>query len=466
MTEKPIQVFFSYSHRDEEFKDELVKHLSILQYQGVISGWHDRMIAPGSEWDRAIDAYLSSAEIILLMVSPDFLASDYCWGVEVQKAMQRHEVGEACVIPVVLRWVDWAGAPFAKFQALPKNAKPIASWSDRDEAFYDVVRGIAVAVENLLKAQQQKPEAEQQAAERMRLKAEERKRQQEERQAKLQQQTEARQRHEAEPPPWKLKYLLLAGGACGVIWGAFSLIHKPQSPNQPAQTFTAAQMTAEDLFKRALEKQNRGDNKGAIADYDQAIKLKSDYADAYYGRGLARYNLSDKHGAIADYDQAIKLKSDYADVYYGRGLARSDLGDKHGAIADYDQAIKLKSDYAEVYNNRGNARYNLGDKQGAIADYDESLRLNNPMPWLVYNNRGNARSALGDKQVAIADYDQAIKLKPDYAEAYIGRGNARSALGDKQVANADFQKAVDLYKQQGNSEWYKKALDQLKKLRS
>ncbi|MCY7278792.1 MAG: toll/interleukin-1 receptor domain-containing protein [Phormidesmis sp. CAN_BIN44] len=102
MSEEPIKVFFSYSHRDEEFKDELVKHLSVLRRRGVISGWHDRMIAPGSEWDREIDSYLSSADIILLMVSPDFLSSEYCWGVEIQKAMQRHEAGEACVIPVVL----------------------------------------------------------------------------------------------------------------------------------------------------------------------------------------------------------------------------------------------------------------------------------------------------------------------------------------------------------------------------
>ncbi|MGG6268502.1 TIR domain-containing protein [Leptolyngbya sp. AN03gr2] len=150
MTEEPIKVFFSYSHRDEELKDELVKHLSILRRQGVITEWHDRMIMPGSEWSREIDASLNSADIILLMVSSDFLASDYCWGVEIEKALQRHESGEAYVIPVILRPVVWQDAPFAKLQALPKNAKPITKWKDQDEAFFDVVRGIQIAIETLL----------------------------------------------------------------------------------------------------------------------------------------------------------------------------------------------------------------------------------------------------------------------------------------------------------------------------
>lgn len=144
-----IEVFFSYSHADEKLRDELAKHLSNLQKQNIISAWYDRDISAGNEWAGEIDAHLDSAKIILLLISADFLASDYCFDIELARAMERHEAGEAVVIPVILRPVDWEGSPFSKLQALPKNAKPITRWEDRDEAFLDVVKGIGQAVEGL-----------------------------------------------------------------------------------------------------------------------------------------------------------------------------------------------------------------------------------------------------------------------------------------------------------------------------
>jgi hypothetical protein len=139
---KPMTIFYSYSHKDEALRDQLEKHLAILQRQHVISGWHDRAIQAGVEWELQIHEHLESADIILLLVSADFLASDYCWGKEVTRAMERHESGTARVIPILLRAVDWAGAPFSRLQALPKDAKPVTSWSNHDEAFADIARGI------------------------------------------------------------------------------------------------------------------------------------------------------------------------------------------------------------------------------------------------------------------------------------------------------------------------------------
>lgn len=144
-----IKIFFSYCHRDEDLMKELVKHLSILKRQGIIRDWHDRQIIAGQEWASQIDEHLNSAQIILLLVSSDFLASDYCWGIEMRRAMERHAAGEACVIPVILRSVDWQGAPFGKLQSLPKDARPITSWANRDEAFLDVAQGIRKAVEQM-----------------------------------------------------------------------------------------------------------------------------------------------------------------------------------------------------------------------------------------------------------------------------------------------------------------------------
>jgi hypothetical protein len=152
-----IRLFLAYSNRDEALRDELAKHLSLLERQGVLSSWHDRQIAPGSEWAGQIDHYLEQAQIILLLVSADFLASDYCYGVELTKAMERHEAGKAVVIPVILRSADWQGTPFRQLQALPKNAQPVTAWVNRDEAFIDIARGICRVVEGLKSRAAERP---------------------------------------------------------------------------------------------------------------------------------------------------------------------------------------------------------------------------------------------------------------------------------------------------------------------
>ena len=149
MTFDIVELFYSYAHEDEQLRDELSKHLSILQRQGILSAWHDREITAGSEWKGEIDAHLESAQVILLLISADFLASDYCYDVEMKRALERHERNEAIVIPIILRPVSWSGAPFAKLQALPKDAKPVTTWSNRDAAFLSITEGIRDAVSRL-----------------------------------------------------------------------------------------------------------------------------------------------------------------------------------------------------------------------------------------------------------------------------------------------------------------------------
>lgn len=158
-----VEVFYSYSHKDEELRDELQKHLALMKRQGIIKDWHDRGISPGQEWSGQIDEHLNSADIILLLISSDFLASSYCYDIEVKRAMERHEAKEATVIPIILRPCDWSAAPFGKLQALPKDARPVTSWSNQDEAFLNVVKGIREAAEELLSsraARQTRPDGE------------------------------------------------------------------------------------------------------------------------------------------------------------------------------------------------------------------------------------------------------------------------------------------------------------------
>src|SRR6266702_1857140 len=145
-----VDVFFSYAHEDEKLCKRLETHLTLLKRQGIISTWNDRNISAGREWKREVDAHLNTAQIILLLVSPDFAASDFCYSVEMKRALERHERGEAHVIPIILRPVDWHEAPFSKLQVLPVGARPITSWTNRDEAFEDVARGIRKAVQEIL----------------------------------------------------------------------------------------------------------------------------------------------------------------------------------------------------------------------------------------------------------------------------------------------------------------------------
>ena len=138
----PIRLFYSYSHKDEALRDKLEEALALLKRQGLIAGWHDRRIGAGVEWKGAIDQKLEESQVILLLVSASFIASDYCWDIEVKRAIERHDRDEARVIPVILRPCDWQGAPFGKLQALPKDGKPVTSWSNKDRAWTDVAQGI------------------------------------------------------------------------------------------------------------------------------------------------------------------------------------------------------------------------------------------------------------------------------------------------------------------------------------
>lgn len=140
-------LFFSYSHKDEALRDKLEVHLAMLRRQGVIETWHDRRIVAGDEFAGRIGEELERADIILLLVSPDFLASDYCYDIEMTRAMERHEAREVRVIPVVLRPCDWHGAPFGKLNAAPQDGKPVSTWPDLDEAFLDIVRAIKGAAD-------------------------------------------------------------------------------------------------------------------------------------------------------------------------------------------------------------------------------------------------------------------------------------------------------------------------------
>lgn len=144
---RPLKVFISYSHKDDGYRRKLEEHLAMLRNRQYVEGWHDRNITGGEEWRDSIDRNLESADIILLLVSSSFLASDYCYDIELRQALDMHDRGEARVIPIIVRHCDWRDAPFARLQALPDEGRPISNRGDK--AWTQVVMGLRRVIDEI-----------------------------------------------------------------------------------------------------------------------------------------------------------------------------------------------------------------------------------------------------------------------------------------------------------------------------
>jgi hypothetical protein len=144
-----LLLFCSYSHKDEKHRENFGEHLSNLVRQGLIREWHDRMLSGGVEWAKEIDSKLESAKIFVFLVSASFNASNYCNEIEGKRALQRHDEGSARVVPVLVRPVDYEGAPFAKLQMAPKDALAVTLWENEDLAWRDVARTIRNVVREI-----------------------------------------------------------------------------------------------------------------------------------------------------------------------------------------------------------------------------------------------------------------------------------------------------------------------------
>ena len=147
----PLEILCCYARKDQKMLEHLKTHLVPLQRQGRITIWSDTNIDAGEEWQKELHQHLETAAIILLLISPDFMASDYCCSTEMTRAIARHDENKARVIPILLRpVVSWNNAPFAKLQMIPKDAKAVTKWPRREEAFYDIAKQISEVVDALI----------------------------------------------------------------------------------------------------------------------------------------------------------------------------------------------------------------------------------------------------------------------------------------------------------------------------
>lgn len=384
-----IEIFFCYAREDEELLKGLEKQLHALKLQGIIDVWHDRQISAGSDWEREIDNHLNSAHIILLLVSPDFMMSSYCYSKEMVRAMERHERGEAYVIPVILRPVYWQGAPFGKLQALPTDAKAVASrhWYNLDEAFYDVAQGIYAAVQKLTPNLAAKVEIK-------------------------------RSVESSLPPPVALTF------------------PRPRP-------IVKAQKTKEQWMEEGKRFTDLKQYSEALIAYEEALRLDPNDANAYYSKGASLGELERYEEELAAYDQTIYLDPKYVNAYINKSAALNELKRYKEALVICEQAIRLDPYDPATYINKGNALNELKRYEEGLEACEQAIRLNSK-DVIAYNNKGNALYGLRRYEEAVAIYEQAIRLDPNYANAYYNKGLALKDLNRNKEAQRAFAKAREL----------------------
>ncbi len=424
-----VKVFYSYSNADRSLRDELAKHLGRVH----ISSFTDQEIPPGANWRDKIDYELNQADIILLLVSADFLHSEFCNNVEVKKALERHEAGTARVIPVILRKVYWQDAPFSGLQVLPPGGKPVTSWSDPDEAFYQVAQGIRKVIGDFLKQHyiQDAEDCLKQKQLESALGAYQ----------KAIDLMEGTSTLEADPALYKKQGDVLVDlqrfeealaaydAAIGLAPETFNLyLDKGQIFFRLGRLDEALRMYDEAIRStppHAALHVGRGDVlfkqrrfAEALEAYDRASQLNTHDPSILQSKGNVLFHLNRLPEALETYNRALRRDSGRVDFYISKGDVLFLMRNYQEAIRVYDEALKLDEGSSQIWRNKGKAQNNIHEFNDAILSYEHAISLDNENPFL-YKEMGDIFSALGRLEEALAAYDDAVNLKSDYISAYL-----------------------------------------------
>jgi tetratricopeptide (TPR) repeat protein len=196
-------------------------------------------------------------------------------------------------------------------------------------------------------------------------------------------------------------------------------------------------------YNRANLKNNNGDFKGAIIDFDKTLAICPDYSDVYNNRAYAKVNLGDKQGALADFDKAIAISPTPYMCYCGRGNVKKTMNDIKGAISDFNKAISVNPNEGEAYNDRGVANYTSNNYKDAIADFNKVISID-PKNADAYNSKGLVMGMMGNYKEAIINFDKAIEINPQFAKAYSNRALAKHSLNDLNGALEDCESALQI----------------------
>lgn len=352
---KEIKLFYSYAHEDKPFRDELENHLSSLKHYYNLTNWHDREILPGSDWEQEVDAHLNTAHLILFLISSDFLASSYCYGKEMKRALERHHEGRCCVIPILIRAVYWENEPFSSLQMLPTDAKAITSWQNRDEAFADIARGISLAVKKVLDSLKTKEEW-------------------------LEEGNGLRELNQREKALAAYEQAIRLDSTFARAYNAKGNVLRDLKRYEEALDSCEKAIYFDPSYTYAYH--NKGNvlrdlkrYERALAAYEQTIELDPSYAYAYHNKGNTLHSLRRYEEALDAYEQAIRLDSTFANPFNGKGLALSALRRYEEALAAYEEAIRLNPEYGYAYYNKGQTLEKLGKNKDAQQAFKKFRQL-------------------------------------------------------------------------------------------
>jgi tetratricopeptide (TPR) repeat protein len=373
---KTVKLFFCYAREDKTLRDELEQHLSFLKRQKLITTWYDREITPGSEREKEIDTHLNSSDIILLLVSPGFMDSDYC-DIEMKRALKRHEKGTTHVIPIILRPVNYEDTPFSSLSMiLPTNAKPITTWPNRDQAYSDIAENIRKVTLEILANQ------------------------------------------------WRDE---------GDSWRAQQEYEQALAAYEQAIRFNPSDTMSYDRKGRVLVNLHRFEE--AVAAFEQALKtideaiiLDTEKAEHHYHRGHLLVQL----GKIVDVKIEDFLANDNIpddDYHYHKDYLLEQLERYEKALAAFNEAINLDPKKSEFHYYKGRLLILLEQNKKSLEAYDQDIFLdpeNNNKVLAAYNqaiflnpkkakyqhDRGEFLVQLKRNKEALAALDQAISFDP------------------------------------------------------
>ena len=412
---KTIKVFFSYAHEDETLLNKLKDHLALLKRQGTISIWHDRDISAGQDWKTTISSHLNTDDLILLLISSAFIASDYCYSIEGKRALERHKAGEARVIPVLLQPYHLKNAPFNHLEFLPRDRNPVTKWLNQEDAFENIAEGVHKVVEELLAEQwYQEGQRYYKAKDYVRS-------------------VRAYDRSIKLNPNFAAVYT-----AKGKVLQDQEHFKDALASYEQAITRNSKDEQAwhgKGNVLRSLGQQDKSQYLEALDCYNEVIALNPGNMLAWYDKGDVLHKLGRNEEALPALEKAIQLKLDNNLVWYRKGTVLLKLGENPGAIFAFEKAIQFKPKDTWAWYHKGNVLCSLGHYEEALKSYEQVILIN-PKFIKAYLAKGKVLNELGKYQEVLKVYEEIIKLEAQNIEAWVGKAKALKALSDQALAKA------------------------------
>lgn len=358
----PAKIFCCYAHQDERLLNKLKAHLESLRRQNLVEVWDDRDISAGTEWKQEASKQLNTADIILLLVSSDFMYSDYCYSIEMKRALERHERGEARVIPIILRRTHWQHAPLDGLQALPTDGRPVTDshWSTQDEAFFNIVIGISKVIEELIPSQKTRDRW-------------------------LEQGIKSRE-----------------VGSYAESIASFDYAIRLDPDYAQAYLEKGITLRIDDRYQEAL------------AAFEQVIRLDPDYAQAYLEKGITHRFLKQLPEALAAFEQVTRLNPRHAYAYMEMGVVLRMLKFNMMALVLFEYAIQLNPPFAKAYLEKGITLCLLKRHHEALLAFQQTTQLDSQYAY-AYRQQGEVLKLLGKDKEAKDAFEKADQLEGNEA---------------------------------------------------